>query len=240
LGNITLLNNLTKGEKMRTTFTTLFVCLALLLTIPACDPAGQNRQAGNSNNPAGEQNDNNNNPNDPNNPADGQDGGSGTNGDGTGDSSFYVWRRDYLEIALGTQDNGRPAQWSKDLFVAGSDFNSLSGKKWTYTLDDVVDHYGDHTYYYNKVIKNISTVGISECHWRRGQSLNFDTKEAAEEYVENNESQLLSDIDRDVTRVTLYYNDETDEYETVPSDNDGLGNITRLRSSPTFRQIRRN
>jgi hypothetical protein len=115
------------------------------------------------------------------------------------------------------------SQWHRGLFVAGSDFESFPiDKREARTVDDVVDHYGNKTYYYSKDRAHSLIMGASECHWRRGQSLNFDTKEEAEEYVENNESQLSSAIDRDVKRVELEYNDETEEYEVIPSDNDGV------------------
>jgi hypothetical protein len=121
----------------------------------------------------------------------------------TENNTFYLWEvRHYL-------DNG---VWGEGgIFVATADFDSFpEEKKHNFTSADVVDHYGNQTYYYTK--KRIAdSYGRDE--WLRGQSVPGTTYEEAR----NNRPNVFEPV---AERVQFQLNEE-DEWEPVPSQNDG-------------------
>jgi hypothetical protein len=102
---------------------------------------------------------------------------------------------------------------TRSTFVAGAGFDSFTEEQRKgFTSGDVVDHYGNQTYYYAK--KQGSSY--DKCEWIRGQLLPGNTVEEADRYRRENSIS----IEYESERAQLQLNEE-DEWEPVPAENDG-------------------
>jgi hypothetical protein len=125
-------------------------------------------------------------------------------------NTFYLWEDiRFLSMNTGAMAGGT--------FVAGASFDSFpEDKKYNVTSADVVDHYGNQTYYYTKKQVNDPSQPTVRIEWRRGQVIPANTYEEAKNHPYAN----LTEIESTVERVQFQLNEE-DEWEPVPSQHDG-------------------